>query len=493
MVALTWGNALVGDNAAIYGSIQTLAVYSDPVLDIQWLYSGAQAQGTVTRTRLIEGADMANPASFHVTGTSGTYRVSDMEIVDTGSSVRVLTTAVEDARVSFVGIGDEGRLSGQISRTIDAPASQLHGFEVDGTSFIAAGARDAQGLVIYEQSGTNLIQRDALTDHAKTALGDVADLAHVKNDAGTFLITGSTTEGGISSYLIGADGQAHLVDTLGAKDGMWLSGLDSVTSVQAGGVDYVAVGAVGSSSLSLVRVNDMGVLFVEDHAYDTLNSRFARVDAVTSFEVGDRGFLVAGGADDGLSLLEILPDRTLFQHDTLANQAGGALENITALTVADFGGEVQVIAAGQPGLTLARVDTSAIAGSVIGAASGEALTGGAQNDLIWGNGGNDTLSGGDGDDVLSGGDGRDILTGGAGADTFIFDRDFMRDEVRDFELGVDRLDVSDWGRIYDASSLTVQERYDGAILQYQDQSLRLISHDGQRINAEDITNDMFLF
>jgi len=493
MVTLTWVNSLGDADQGKFGSIQTLAVYEDPVLERQWLYSGAQAEGTITRTRLMEDGDMANPAKIHVTGGSGTYRVADIAIVDTGGSMQVMTSAVEDSRLTLLDIGFEGRLAGQINRHVDAPTTQIHAFDVGGNSFVATGSRDLEGLVIYAQSGTNLIERDVLADHGKTALGNISDFAHVTNDGGTFLITGSGTEDEISSYRIDQSGQAELIDTLGTQDGMWLSGLDSVTAVQAGGVDYVAVGAVESSSLSLVRVNDMGVFFLEDHSFDTLNTRYSRVDAVTSFDVADRGFLVAGGADDGLSLIEVLPDHSLFHHSVLTNQAGGALENITALTIAEFSSEIQVIAAGQPGLTLASVDTSALAAAMIGQGSADALTGTTKNDLIWGNGGNDTLSGGGGDDVLAGGDGRDVLIGGAGADTFVFKRDFLRDEVRDFDLSMDRLDISDWGRIYDASSLTVSERSDGAILSFQDQSLRLMSHNGQRIEVEDITNDLFLF
>lgn len=86
-----------------------------------------------------------------------------------------------------------------------------------------------------------------------------------------------------------------------------------------------------------------------------------------------------------------------------------------------------------------------------------AVTGGGDSDTLRGLGGNDTLAGGNGNDILFGGGGRDILiegqgrdtmTGGSGIDTFVFASagdsvvGGQRDLIEDFELGVDKIDVS---------------------------------------------------
>ncbi|MBL4543940.1 MAG: hypothetical protein JKP97_19525, partial [Rhodobacteraceae bacterium] len=60
-------------------------------------------------------------------------------------------------------------------------------------------------------------------------------------------------------------------------------------------------------------------------------------------------------------------------------------------------------------------------------------------------GGNDTLRGGDGDDGVWGGIGNDLLTGGAGADRFVFAAGDDADTITDFEDGIDKLDLSDFG------------------------------------------------
>jgi len=73
----------------------------------------------------------------------------------------------------------------------------------------------------------------------------------------------------------------------------------------------------------------------------------------------------------------------------------------------------------------------------------DVLKGGDGNDTLQGDGGNDILRGGAGDDVLQGLLGDDTMYGGAGADTFLFQGGvFGKDTIKDFEFGVDTLDMS---------------------------------------------------
>jgi len=70
------------------------------------------------------------------------------------------------------------------------------------------------------------------------------------------------------------------------------------------------------------------------------------------------------------------------------------------------------------------------------------------DDILEGGAGADWLSGGEGEDTLNGGEGADQLFGGIGADVFVFattDLGFnygLRDQIYDFEVGVDLLDLS---------------------------------------------------
>ncbi|MGV6800676.1 MAG: pre-peptidase C-terminal domain-containing protein [bacterium] len=75
----------------------------------------------------------------------------------------------------------------------------------------------------------------------------------------------------------------------------------------------------------------------------------------------------------------------------------------------------------------------------------ENIIGSAHNDEIWGGDGFNNLYGHLSDDILGGGVGYDFLNGGAGADTFVIQEGWEKERVRDFEDGVDKFDVSDFG------------------------------------------------
>jgi len=87
------------------------------------------------------------------------------------------------------------------------------------------------------------------------------------------------------------------------------------------------------------------------------------------------------------------------------------------------------------------------ADTLIGAQGKDRLDGNDGDDLLQGNGGGDKLQGAGGNDTLVGGFGRDIYRGGLGADTFVYDNGDInvgppRETIRDYEFGIDTIDLS---------------------------------------------------
>ena len=81
----------------------------------------------------------------------------------------------------------------------------------------------------------------------------------------------------------------------------------------------------------------------------------------------------------------------------------------------------------------------------------------------------------EGNDLIIDGDGRNAMRGGAGADVFQFGAgDGHQDQIRDFEVGEDRIDISAWGvSDFDDLVITPRNATSGAIVTYGDESIRL--------------------
>lgn len=85
----------------------------------------------------------------------------------------------------------------------------------------------------------------------------------------------------------------------------------------------------------------------------------------------------------------------------------------------------------------------------------ENAIGGSGNDVLVGNQADNVLKGGAGNDVLFGGGGADELWGGAGNDTFVFSAvgdstSDAPDWIRDFQKGIDKIDLSYFNKGGDA-------------------------------------------
>ncbi|WP_322867750.1 nidogen-like domain-containing protein [Aquicoccus sp. G2-2] len=466
-----------------------------------FLYSGSEATGGITGFSLSNGGTASLAGQWLVNGHGGDFRLTDLALSQAGGTAHLITAETDvSAHIESYRLSSSGNLTGtgQLSYSGATPPATglVHAFSVSGTDLVATADPDTPGLMLWQENASgNLSYRSTLVPTPKVALEHISDIASLDLGTNTYMLTTSAKTNAISSFAVSASGQASLVDTLDNASGFWASGPDDITLLSAFGTQYAAVGGTNSSSITLMEIAQNGALHITDHVVDTLATRFSHIDALTSFNIGSRGFLLAGGGDDGLSLLEVLPDGRLIPHESLAQYPGWSLADVTSIEAVDTGSEIQIFAAGtgEQGITQLTLPKASIANPGIGTTAANYFSGGSASDLFYGDGGNDTLFGGGGDDVLYGGAGQDYLTGGAGADVFIFDADTATDRVQDFQLGTDKLDLGRWGRIYDAASLTIGARNDGALIKYDGHSVRLYSADGSRLDASDFSNDDFLF
>ena len=321
----------------------------------------------------------------------------------------------------------------------------------------------------------------------------VSDSLTVAVASGNFLLTLSALENGITSYQVANNGKLVLNDSLGNRDGLAISGAAAMLALQVGGAQYVVIAATTSSSLAVVRVNDMGCLYIEDQVIDDKTTRFAGAEALDGFTVNGRSFVVTGGSDAGLSFYELLPGGDLAHFHIEVLETGTGIQAITSIEAVVDGDLVQlfVIDAGSDQIfefTLLMDDL----GNRIAVAGGKA-TGTALADRLLGAAGNEALNGMDGADFLHDGAGADTLTGGRGADVFVFCFDQSTDRISDYENGTDRIDLSDWGMLYDVSALQITATASGATVSFGAQVLEITTFSGVSLGAGSLTNEDFIF
>lgn len=108
----------------------------------------------------------------------------------------------------------------------------------------------------------------------------------------------------------------------------------------------------------------------------------------------------------------------------------------------------------------------------------------AHSSLLGGTG-HDVLIGGASADYLTGESGNDDLTGGAGADSFYFADGFGRDVIRDFESGVDRIEMTGVSGLDNFSQLSIAAGELGAEISFAGQTIVLQGVDAALVSASD--------
>ncbi len=274
----------------------------------------------------------------------------------------------------------------------------------------------------------------------------------------------------LESYSLQGEFLQNQIDLLDAAQGFWVSAPMDVEGVVVGDATFAVVASAGSSSLTVVQVDEGGEMSITDHLVDSRDTRFGGAQELAIVEIGGRVFVVAAGSDDGLSLFELLPTGRLLHLATIEDQLDTTLNNVSSIDVQVQGNALLVFVGSQneTGITSYRVDMF------------------EHGDLLVGTDGNDHHIGGVGADVFVDTLGSDTFEGGAGADMFVVLGDREVNYIADFEVGVDMLDLSGWAYFRDFAEVTVNVMNNGARLIYGGEELRIFSAFGAPITWEEL-------
>lgn len=288
------------------------------------------------------------------------------------------------------------------------------------------------------------------------------------------------------------NGSLNHVADVQTTNGFWADHPASMTVTEAAdGTLFVIAAASGSSSLSVLEVSSSGGgLTPVDHLIDSHDTRFSNASHLTSVTIDSHNFVIAGGNDQGISLLTVLPGGRLQPIGSMPATAETPLRGITAIEAMAVPDGIRIWVATQAAPYLAEFSVSlpSLGVSRIASSGGGFLNGTTADDVLAGGLGADQINGGAGDDIVMDGGGADQLTGGSGADTFILLRDGVTDMITDFDLAADRIDISDFDQLAGIGTLSILSRNGGAEIRIGNEILDVRSADGRRLNALDFTS-----
>lgn len=425
----------------------------------------------------------ANPRPT-LSGTSGKLATLEMN-----GKVLVVQTGIGLPTPSARLLQEDGTLGKAITLT-GAPSavSGLEALTVDGQALVVTTARGSGVVRTHRltETGALVEMGRAQVPTARLPLADDVQITTMHTARGSFVLAASSSSDVVTAWRVDAQGQlrlSHQFSSVG--EGIGFSQVAELRAVHAYGQDFVVIGGGLSSSVTVMRLGANGQLTACDHVMDSLASRFGGLAALEVAVVNGRPIVVAAGVDGGLTALMIQPDGRLLTLAVQADMGGLPLADVSALELSVIDGTLHIFAAGtrEVGIAHLTLDLSSLALPLLGTALADTLTGSTGDDLMSGLAGDDVLSGGAGADVLQDGNGADTLSGQAGADTFVLSRDGALDRITDFEPGVDRLDLSAWGRLYDLSAVSILRLSDGAVvLQYGAERLIVSGRDGAWIS-----------
>lgn len=481
-----FANALVGPLAGI--ADLDIALFGD-----QWrLFATSKIESKISVFDVMAGEAPSTAAQTFSVGGDG-FAATDLDIISMDFGTYAVFSggggAVQDAyEITTNGsIGDSLELSPATDLT--SALAAIVSAQLSGGNVVATSQSGQEGFTVQSVDADltlSLIQ-DIILENS-----DIADIEMIRVGDTNLTLALDRSGNEILSYTMDDDGTLTPADSLGVMDGLGLIGPDILKIVTVAGQSYGIVAASSSSSISVFEMSEAGMLTARDHVIDGQGTRFASISELEIVEANDRAFVLAAGADDGVTLLELLPDGRLMHHATIADSEATTLQNVSGLAGQVENGVLHVYVASETetGLTELTFDLGAVGLVDGGGAGADTLTGTSGDDVLFGGQGADAdvLYGLDGDDILVAGNGADTLIGGAGADVFVFGDSVDGGRVEDFDVTRDTLDLSGWFLLQDVSQLEYVAYGDRVDISFRGYSLTVMSHDGRTLDPQDLAD-----
>jgi len=465
-----------------------------------FLFVAAEADGSVSSFRINTTGALQLVDTLSLSATSGTFTVSHIDLIQVDGASILLPSARHDNDVVAYLVNGQGHITNAVSQPVGSPnlsnLSLTHTVNIADRTYLYTVTHGVPGMAAYQMfSGNSFAAQTIYTDNAFDFFGDISAFASVAIETQTYLFTASAFDAGLNSFRINASGDLQFIDRVVNSDASGFSQPQALETITVQGQVYLVMASAGTDSLTVYSVSNTGSLLEVDHLIDGVNTRFNDASSLASFSVNGRSYILAAGSDDGLTLLEISSSGRLTFLTVLADDFDSTLNNITDIEVARIGDEIHVFVSSgsENGFTDILIDTNSIGETFIGSNDHEILNGSALDDILNGRGGSDTINARAGDDRILDGQGRDHLYGGAGADIFQFVVDDTLDLIRDYEDGLDRIDLSLLTGFNGINGLEIYPRSYGAVIIAGGEEIRIDTADGSGLTLNDFSSLDFIF
>ena len=362
-----------------------------------------------------------------------------------------------------------------------------------GQAMICAARHDQPVFSLWRQEDDGRIVQAGTTAPPPRMPADaqIDALVPLRIGGVDLIISASTRGNFVAAHKVLPDGRLDAGEFVGTGRGTGFNGPRDIAAVEVEGRHFLVVSSAHSSSLTTVRVLPGGGLVPVDHVIDERTTRFQSATVMEAVTIDGRAFVVVGGADDGLSLFTITPDGRLIHLDSIADDNRAALRDVSALAIRVIDGKIVVFAgsATESGVSQFVLDPGRI-GQTRHVADG-AHFGTDGSDLIQGGLNTTRIEGGAGDDILIAGSRSIDLYGGAGADLFVPLPVSGRITIRDFQLGVDDIDMSMLGMVRSVAQLRFTPQNWGVRIRFGDTVIEVRSHNGRPLSGADFDNGLF--
>lgn len=372
-----------------------------------------------------------------------------------------------------------------------------HGVTVslaNGAQAVFGALAGQAGLARLGFDASGVLQSHAVLEGATPgATAGIAAMTAATISGQSFVISASSIQNGLTASALDAAGNITSENTIGADDGLWISAPTAIEAATVGAATYLVLASAGTDSLSVIELAPDGGMTVRDHVLDARDTRFGGATALEVVQAEGKTYVIAGGADDGVSVFLLLEGGLLVHRDSIADTDDFGLDNVSAIAAQDrtAGLDIFVASSSETGVTQLRLDTGPAGLTQTASLSGDPLVGTYGSDILQGHDGDDIIEAGQGDDILRDGSGQDVMTGGAGADVFILSADGQADTITDFTVGEDKIDLSLWPMLRDISQLFISLQSDGMQIIYGDEILDVRSADNMPIDYRTLsTSDL---